>query len=109
MKTDVYTKCVLTVIAVCLAILVLRGINIFPDAKASDMPDISLNPDNIKTNWDGSVSVRIVGVDNVTVPVALKEVKSTVPVEVKGGKVNTVSSGTVDVNVKNSYITTKPY
>ncbi len=36
MKTDFYTRFMLTVIAVCLSIIVLRDIPIFPKAQASD-------------------------------------------------------------------------
>ncbi|MEZ4875887.1 MAG: hypothetical protein R2793_10670 [Flavobacteriaceae bacterium] len=38
MKTDFYTKAVLTVIALCLTINVLRGVDLFPSAYASEHP-----------------------------------------------------------------------
>ena len=36
MKIDLYTKCVLTVIAVCLSLIVLRDVPMLEQAEASD-------------------------------------------------------------------------
>ena len=36
MKRDLYMKCVLTIIALCLAVVALRPVKIVPEAKALD-------------------------------------------------------------------------
>jgi hypothetical protein len=36
MKRDLYMKCVLTIIALCLAVLALRSVRVVPEAKALD-------------------------------------------------------------------------
>ena len=65
MKIGLYTKTVLTVIAVCLIALLLREANIVPFVYASDVVD-----------------VRIVGIDESG---SLRW--EAIPVEVKGGSV----------------------
>jgi hypothetical protein len=42
MKTDVYTKCVLTVIACCLLYFVARDASVIPDAHASAVVDVNI-------------------------------------------------------------------
>ncbi|MEI6124510.1 MAG: hypothetical protein WCQ95_12870 [Bacteroidota bacterium] len=62
MKTDFYTKAVLTVIAICLTILVLKQIEIIPNANAST-PKSNLNSNVnyglVPLNSDGSVNVKL--------------------------------------------------
>jgi hypothetical protein len=62
MKTDAYTKTVLTVIAVCLSVLVLKQINIIPSAYAQ-APDTTVNSGPkyglVPLNSDGSIDVNI--------------------------------------------------
>lgn len=64
MKTDFYTKTVLTIIAVCLLILTLQNVDIIPKAYASE-PTKYLNASNSKNyglvplNADGSIDVNI--------------------------------------------------
>lgn len=109
MKVDIYTKTVLSVIAVCLVILTLGSVDILPSANANPMPQSG----NLKTNYDGSINVKIIGIDSGVnaMPVQVKnssvQVKvdtyNTIPVAIKS------VSPTLDVNVKNSYIYTKNY
>ena len=61
MKTDFYTKAVLTVIAILLAFIALRNIELIPSAYA-DTPTLANKNANygiVPLNEDGSVNVRI--------------------------------------------------
>ena len=64
MKTDFYTKTVLTFIAFCLSILTLQSINLIPKAYASGPKEKNSNvvPNNyavIPLNANGSIDVNI--------------------------------------------------
>lgn len=65
MKTDAYTKSVLTVIALCLVILVLRGVDLVPRATASATVPVQDVPTRgpILVNNDGSINVRLTGIE----------------------------------------------
>ena len=78
MKTDFYTKTVLTIIALCLSILTLQNIDIIPRAYASE-PNKSINIEPSKNyglvpiNADGTINVNIksssemdVNISNIT-------------------------------------------
>ncbi|GAB3870444.1 hypothetical protein GCM10028824_19080 [Hymenobacter segetis] len=60
MKTDLYTKAVLTVIAACLLILVGKEIKFIPEATAATpaLPMAGRNYGLVPVNADGSVTVR---------------------------------------------------
>lgn len=62
MKTDFYTKAVLTVIAVCLTIIVLKQVDIIPNAFA-ETPENNLNTNKnyglVPLNADGTIDVNI--------------------------------------------------
>lgn len=77
MKTDVYTKIVLTVIAVCLVVIVFRNIDFVPTAQAVQTVPAVLPSD--------VVEVRLVGVDyGVEVPVKIKSVSDrSLPVKIE--------------------------
>ena len=68
MKTDFYTKTVLTIIALCLSILTLQNIDIIPKTYASE-PNKSINIEPSKNyglvpiNADGSINVNIKSID----------------------------------------------
>lgn len=77
MKTDVYTKIVLTVIAVCLVVIVFRNIDFVPTAQAvQTVPAVM--PSDV-------VEVRLVGVDyGVEVPVKIKSISDrSLPVKIE--------------------------
>jgi len=57
MKTDFYTKTVLTVIATALIILVLENTNLIPKAEAST--NLHSNYATVPVNQDGSINVKI--------------------------------------------------
>lgn len=77
MKTDVYTKIVLTVIAVCLVVIVFRNIDFVPTAQAVQTVPAVLPSD--------VVEVRLIGVDyGVEVPVKIKSVSDrSLPVKIE--------------------------
>lgn len=62
MKTDLYTKIVLTVIAVCLTIMVFKQIDFVPTVNASP-PELMLDPEVnyglVPLNADGTIDVNI--------------------------------------------------
>jgi hypothetical protein len=64
MKTDLYTKTVLTIIAVCLSVLTLQSIDIIPKSYASgnEKTSITTAPKNyglVPVNDDGTIDVNI--------------------------------------------------
>ena len=64
MKTDLYTKSVLTIIAVCLTVLTLQSIEIIPKSYAAGNKKaaITTTPKNyglVPVNEDGSIDVTI--------------------------------------------------
>lgn len=78
MKTDVYTKIVLTVIAVCLVVIVFKNIDIVPSARA--VPAAPAVPQQKEV-----LDVRIVGVGyNVELPVKLQSMSNrSLPVKIE--------------------------
>lgn len=94
MKVDLYTKTVLTVIAVCLVVLTLHQVSVVPRAYAA--PAIANSGNDLKPNYDGSINVRVLEISTPSngLPVDLKNIS---PYE------------KMRVQVENSYIYTKPY
>ena len=99
MKTDLYTKSVLTVIAIALCTIAFKNMNFVDEAKAESKKMLS---DEINVN------IAHVGGSSVygTLPINLKELDgssvSTLPVNVKelnGSRL----SGTVPINIKEVY------
>ncbi len=102
MKIDVYTKIVLTAIAVCLAVLTLNQISVIPGARAEQ--HTAAEPQSYGSS--GPIDVRIVGVGmNVKVPVTIdgRGYGFTLPVSIDN------VTKTIPVKVENSYIYTKSY
>ena len=104
MKPDLYTKIVLTVIALCHVVLTVNQVNPVPEAKAEPVTAFSGLGDQIKANYDGSINVRVV---------EFKTPYDCLPVEIKklpyGSLPVAIKNRQMDVNVKNNYIYTKPY
>lgn len=72
MKTDLYTKILLSVIALCLTFNVLRDIRVIPNAYADTsqvVPSVANFPaaSLLKTNEDGSLNVRLLASEVVKV------------------------------------------
>lgn len=62
MKTDTYTKFILTLIAICLLIIVMKEINFFSAAYANNTEkkqDFTNNYGLVPLNEDGSINVRL--------------------------------------------------
>lgn len=115
MKTDLYTKTVLTVIAVALIGLLFKNGNITNEAKAdkttySRYASIPVNEDgsiNVKMLSDMDVNIRSVGGSSVsgTLPINLKEVGGssfygTLPINIKEYGGSSVSSSGLPVNIE---------
>ena len=75
MKLDLYTKSILTIIAMCLTINVLKDFDIMPKAYANEplKNELNLLPNKnyglIPVNSDGSINVNI-AIANVSKPLA---------------------------------------
>lgn len=70
MKTDIYTKIILTVIAFCMLFNIIKEIDIISSVKADE--NIAQIPapqtlSTLKTNSDGSINVRMVAADVIEV------------------------------------------
>ena len=90
MKTDLYTKTILTIIAVALVIIALQNTNAVPKAHAQEIP--------VRAVGSGPIDVNIVSIDGRQ-PFAMDgslQVTSSSPLEIK------VPYGALDVNVTNS-------
>ncbi|MFD3000394.1 hypothetical protein ACFS7Z_08495 [Pontibacter toksunensis] len=90
MKVDLYTKTVLTVIAACLTVLVLKEVEVLPKAHADSSVSYTkgnVNYGLVPVNADGTINVKLSTTD--VVKVAVEEVDRyafrycTVPVEVQ--------------------------
>lgn len=89
MKTDVYTKIVLTIIAVCLVIIVFKNINFVPEARAvpavpqaREVIDVRL----VEVGYSVEVPVKIKSISDRSLPVKIEDVDfmcRPLPVEVK--------------------------
>ncbi|MGB3947033.1 MAG: hypothetical protein WBM13_03545 [Bacteroidia bacterium] len=132
MKTDFYTKLILTVIAVSLVLLVLQNSTVVNEAKADKFNFNKFA--TVPINDDGSINVRLVseqmdvnvksiGGSSVygALPINLKEIGGssfygTLPVNLKEISSSSVSSNGLPVNIKavdgfsvNGAIPTKEY
>lgn len=61
MKTDVYTKIVLTIIAICLIVIVLKDVKFFSVVNANNTGlklESSINYSLVPMNEDGSINVK---------------------------------------------------
>ncbi len=115
MKTDLYTKTVLTVIALALLGLLFKNGNIISEAKAdktnwSRYASIPVNTDgsiNVKMLSDMDVNIRSVGGSSVygTIPINLKEIGGSsfygsLPINIKEYGGSGVNSSGLPVNIE---------
>lgn len=115
MKTDLYTKTVLTIIAIALLGLFFKNGNIINEAKADKMSygryaTIPVNEDgsiNVKMLSDMDVNIRSIGGSSVygTIPINLKEIGGSsfygsLPINLKEYGGSTVSSSGLPVNIE---------
>jgi len=86
--TDLYTKVILTIIALCLLFNIIRDIRVIPDTYAqtnsvsNQAPIIAPVDNKLRTNSDGSINVRLVAADVMEVKPAYG---ATFSVEPKSG------------------------
>jgi hypothetical protein len=99
MKTDLYTKAVLTVIASALAIIAFQNAEIFPKANASKVAAFAAVP----VNPDGSINVKMT-TDNMKVDISAiggNSIYGSLPInlkEINGSSINT--SYGIPVNIE---------
>lgn len=89
MKTDFYTKVVLTVIASALTIIAFQNADIFPKANASKVTGFATVP----VNPDGSINVKMM--DNMKVDIAAvggSSIYSSLPINLKEISGSSISS-----------------
>ena len=97
MKTDFYTKTILTVIAVCLTIIVLKDFDFIPKAYANEPTNKTIN-ELVKTNYavvpineDGSINVKVMSSSEIDVNINSISTKDELDVnidEIGGGYVS---------------------
>lgn len=98
MKTDLYTKGILTVIAIALSIIVLKDISIIPEAHASsnaNVPSMNSNYGLIPVNEDGSINVRLVSTEQLDVNIKNIDTYDELRVDLR--RINT--SDELDINI----------
>ena len=115
MKTDLYTKSILTVIAISLVALVFKNTTIVNEAKADKATfnrysAIPMNADgsiNVKMVSDMDVNIRSIGGSSVygSIPINLKEIGGSniygsIPVNIKEYGGSGVSSNGIPVNIE---------
>jgi hypothetical protein len=68
-KVDIYTKSMLTVIAICLTIITINQLNLFPKAYAAESTNISSGAiyGLVPLNEDGSITVKLSSYDEIDV------------------------------------------
>ena len=101
MKTDLYTKAVLTVIALCLAVIVLNQTNLVPKAYASETfekPVLNTNYAVVPLSESNTIDVRIVDINTYDeLNVNLKGIDSYDEMKVNIKSIDT--SDELDVNI----------
>lgn len=115
MKTDVYTKTILTIIAIALIALVFKNGTVINEAKADKAilnryASIPLNDDgsiNVKLVSDMDVNIKSIGGSSVygTIPMNLKEIGGSsfygsLPINIKEYGGSSVSSSGLPINIE---------
>jgi hypothetical protein len=115
MKTDLYTKGVLSIIAVALVILVIQNTKIVNEARAeknnfNSFAGVPVNPDgsvNVKLINDMDVNIHSIGGSSVygSLPINLKEIGGNsfygaIPINIKEMSGSSINSGGIPVNIE---------
>jgi hypothetical protein len=99
MKTDLYTKSVLTVIAAALVLLVLQHTDFTNEAKASGKDFNSFA--SVPVNEDGSINVRMMSDMDVNIhSIGGSSVYGALPVNLREISGSSVNSGGIPVNIE---------
>lgn len=106
MKIDLYTKSILTIIAVCLVALVINQLNIIPSAYAAE----NTKPDQptktygmVPLNGDGTIDVNIKSIAysvSNNLPVVIKKYDADETIDVKIKKIDHYYSNSLPVVIK---------
>ncbi len=96
MKTDFYTKSILTVIAICLVLLVVKDFS-FTSLKADSGAKVNTNYGLIPINADGSINVVMKSFPNSTMDVQIVGVSTYDKLKVDVADIST--SNELDVNI----------
>jgi hypothetical protein len=101
MKTDLYTKSVLTVIAGCLAVIALKEVDIIPTAKAAATGFNNSRYGLVPLNSDGTIDVNIKSsTSNVKVSIEDINTYDKLPVNIEEVDCYAFSSCTIPVKIK---------
>ncbi len=96
MKTDKYTKVLLTIIAFSLLNLSLRGLDFFPKAYAGEGNDAGLQYGLIPLNEDGSITVKLSGIEEIDVNIT--DISTTDELKIDLSEIST--SDELDINLE---------
>lgn len=104
MKSDFYTKAVLTIIAICLTFITFQNVNVIPKAYASDAINASSglvkNYGLVPLNNDGSINVKVISseIDVNIVRISTSDELDVNIDEIGGGYVS--YGGPIEVKIK---------
>jgi len=99
MRTDLYTKAVLTVIAGCLAVIALKETNIMPTAQAATGDFKNTHYGLVPVNSDGTIDVNIKS-SSSNIKVSLEDINTYDKLSVKIGEVDSYAFSNCTVPVK---------
>lgn len=69
MKTDLYSKTVLTVIAICLTIITIKSVDLIPKSYANTPNNFIKEYGLVPINSDGSINVKITNTSEIDVDI----------------------------------------
>jgi hypothetical protein len=98
MKTDLYTKAILTLIAGALVVIAFQNVDFFPKANASKATSAFVS---IPVNPDGSINVKMI--DNMKVDIAAlggSSIYGSLPINIKELSGSSISSNGFPVNIQ---------
>ena len=103
MKTDIYTKSILTVIAAALVLLVIQNSHFLNEAKAekTDFNKPVAGLASIPVNADGSINVKMVSDMDVNIhSIGGSSVYGALPINIKECNGSSISSSGLPVNIE---------
>lgn len=96
MKTDLYTKTILTIIAVCLLLVVVKEIPLIPTVQAENDPQEVQRYGLVPVNADGSITVKLSPMEEIDVNIRGVDTSEELKVEITG--VNTYDELPVNID-----------
>ncbi len=102
MKTDNYTKFILTIIAICLSCIVLEDINIIPKAYAEGTATSS-NYGLVPINKDGTITVKLDNTNEIDVNIRSIDTYDKLKVDIN--KISTTDELNINIDeIGGSYV-----